>query len=93
MTAGAIFPSCSTWAAEADTVYYLYFGTSVRPKTGGTFHVDSVTMNIGGWFFRQFKGRSVLFFKCDFSGATLLRDDTQLPEMLWITGQCQWIPI
>ena len=79
VTAGAIFPACSTWAAEADTVYYLYFGTAVRPKTGGTFHVDSVTMNIGGWFSSNLKAAVVYSIHADFSDATLLKEDTQLP--------------
>jgi len=79
VTAGTIFPSCSTWAAEADTVYYLYFASSVRPKTGGTFHIDSLTLNIGGWFSSDLKAAVYYSNNADFSGATLLKEDTQLP--------------
>ncbi len=79
VTAAAVFPSCSTWAAEADTVHYLYFGTAVCPKTGGTFHIDSVTMNIGGWFSSNLKAAVYYSIHADFSETTLLKTDTQLP--------------
>jgi pectin methylesterase-like acyl-CoA thioesterase len=79
VTAGAVHTVSKSWNAEADTVFYLYFGSAVRPKTGGTFHVDSVTMNIGGWFSSDLKAAVYFSLHADFSGATLLKNDTQLP--------------
>lgn len=79
LTAGAVHTVSKNWNAESDTVNYLYFGSSVRPKTGGTFHVDSVTMNIGGWFSSNLKAAFYYSLNADFADAVLLKDDTQLP--------------
>ena len=79
VTAGAIHTISKIWNAEPDTVSYFYFGFSVSPKTGGTFHIDSVSMNIGGWFESNFKAAVYYSVNADFSDATLLIPDTQLP--------------
>ena len=79
VTAGAIHTVSQVWAAEPDTVSYLFFGFAVSPKVGGTFHIDSVKMNIGGWFESNFKASLYYCLNEDFSDATLLISDTQLP--------------
>ncbi len=79
VTAGAIHTISKIWNAEPDTVSYLYFGFSVSPKTGGTFHIDSVSMNLGGWFESNFKAAVYFSVNADFSDATLLIPDSQLP--------------
>ena len=80
VTAGALHTSDSTWIAESDTAYYLYLGGAMRPKTGGTFHVDSVTLNIGGYFSSDFKAAVYYSLNADFSGGIMMKDDTQLPD-------------
>jgi pectin methylesterase-like acyl-CoA thioesterase len=80
VTAGAVHTVSKSWNAEPDTVSYLYFGGSVRPKTGGTFHIDSVTLNIGGWYSADLKAALFYSLHPDFSNATLLKSDTQLPR-------------
>jgi pectin methylesterase-like acyl-CoA thioesterase len=79
VTAGAIHTVSQVWAAELDTVSYLFFGFAVSPKVGGTFHIDSVKMNIGGWFESNFKAAVYYSLNEDFSDAALLINDTQLP--------------
>ena len=79
VTAGAIHTVSQVWAAEPDTVSYLFFGFAVSPKVGGTFQIDSVKMNIGGWFESNFKAAVYYSMNEDFSDATLLIGDTQLP--------------
>ena len=79
VTAAAVHTISKSWNAESDTVNYLYFGSAVRPKTGGTFHIDSVVVNIGGWFTADLKAALCYSFHSDFSNANLLKGDTQLP--------------
>ncbi len=79
--AGTLQSVSGTWEAEPDTVFSQYVEFEVGPKTGGTFHADSLTMNIGSWHRSDFKA-SVIFSGTEvFTGqSTILADAVDLSE-------------